>query len=49
MKAFDRLIRAGVPVWEAAEIIEWYKLQGDDNALEKYITEIEVRHRVPAI
>ena len=49
MKAFDRLIRAGVPVWEAAEIIEWYKLQGDDNALEKYITEIEGRNRVPAI
>lgn len=49
MKAFERLIRAGVPVWEAEEIIEWYKLQGDDNALEKYITEIEGRNRVPAI
>lgn len=49
MKAFERLIRAGVPVWEAAEIIEWYKLQGDDNALEQYITEIEGRNRVPAI
>ena len=45
MKAFERLIRAGVPVWEATEIIEWYKLQGDDNALEKYIAEIEVRKR----
>ena len=49
MKALERLIRAGVPVWEAAEIIEWYKLQGDDNALEKYITEIEGRNRVQAI
>ena len=49
MKAFERLIRAGVPVWEAAEIIEWYKLQGDDNALEKYIAEIEGRNRVPAL
>lgn len=49
MKALERLIRAGVPVWEATEIIEWYKLQGDDNALEKYIAEIEGRKRVPAL
>mgnify|MGYP004639343317 FL=1 len=49
MKTFERLIRAGVPVWEATEIIEWYKLQGDDNALEKYIAEIEVRKRVSAL
>lgn len=49
MKAFERLIRAGVPVWEATEIIEWYKLQGDDSALEKYIAEIEGRNRVPSL
>lgn len=49
MRAFERLIRAGVPVWEAAEIVEWYRLQGDDNALEKYIAEIEGRNRVLAL
>mgnify|MGYP006871921338 CR=1 FL=1 len=49
MRAFERLIHAGVPTGEAAEIIEWYRLQGDDNALEKYIAEIEGRNRVPAL
>lgn len=48
MSTYERLIYAGVSPEEAVEVIAWYRLQGDDNGLEKYISELEER-LVPAI
>lgn len=41
MTALDRLICAGLSPEEATDVIAWYRMQGDENALEKYIREVE--------
>lgn len=41
MTALERLICAGLSPEEAQDAIAWYRMQGDDNALEKYIREVE--------
>ena len=41
MYDIDRLINAGMDVETAFDIVFWYKRQGNDSGLERYICEIE--------
>ena len=44
MGAVERLIAAGIRPDCAQETVMWYRAQGDDYGLEKYLTEVESRH-----
>ena len=43
MGAVDRLIAAGIRPDCAQETVMWYRAQGDDYGLEKYLNEVESR------
>ena len=40
----ERLIAAGIRPDCAQETVMWYRAQGDDYGLEKYVNEVESRH-----
>ena len=44
MGAVERLIAAGIRPDCAQETVMWYRAQGDDYGLEKYLNEVESRH-----
>lgn len=44
MDAIRRLVEAGIRPDCAVETVAWYRQQGDDNGLERYIQEVEMRH-----
>lgn len=44
MRAVERLIAAGIRPDCAQETVLWYRAQGDDYGLEKYLNEVESRH-----
>lgn len=41
MDMVTRLVEAGIPPDCAVETIAWFRQQGDDNGLERYIRELE--------
>ena len=48
MTPVERLIAAGIRPDCARETIMWFRAQGDDYGLEKYLNEVEARKGVPA-
>lgn len=44
MGAVERLIAAGIRPDCAQETVMWYRAQGDDYGLERYVSEVESRH-----
>ena len=44
MTPVERLIAAGIRPDCARETIMWFRAQGDDYGLEKYLNEVESRH-----
>lgn len=40
-----RLVEAGIPPACAVETVAWYRQQGDDNGLERYIEEVEAHYQ----
>jgi len=48
MNTVTRLVEAGVSPACAVETVAWFRQQGDDNGLERYIRELEAR-LVPAV
>ena len=44
MGAVERLVAAGIKKDCAEETVLWYRAQGDDYGLEKYLNEVESRH-----
>lgn len=49
MTPVERLIAAGIRPDCARETIMWFRAQGDDYGLEKYLNEVEARKGVPAL
>lgn len=41
METIERLILAGISPRDAVEIIAWYRMNGDDYGLDRFIDEIE--------
>lgn len=44
MDMVSRLVQAGIRPDCAQETVLWYRAQGDDYGLEKYLNEVESRH-----
>ena len=49
MTPVERLIEAGIRPDCALETVEWYRTQGDDHILERYIQEAELRHGIQVL
>ena len=49
MTPVERLIEAGIRPDCAVETVEWYRTQGDDHILERYIQEAELRHGIQVL
>lgn len=45
MDSVTRLVQAGIRPDCAVETVAWYRQQGNDNGLERYIQEAEIRHK----
>lgn len=45
MDSITRLVQAGIRPDCAVETVAWFRQQGNDNGLERYIQEAESRHK----
>lgn len=43
MTEFERLVQAGIKPDCALDTCNWYRMQGDDSSLKRYVREVEER------